>query len=370
MIIYALLGVGCLLTMTWVVVRTIRDQGEQTRAAMEQIADSAVTNGIGQAIDAATDAPKDLVGTMSERSQHLTNELGDTATEILGEMRAILRERDEKSESGEPQKASSPTLPNGQPLPASGTKRSAPGSLIGELFRTGQEVAKSLDQIGQEVLKLDPAEERQLGEGLNRLICNQHEILNEPRIPDRLATLAAPFLKRRKRPEIDYTFVVVDDPEVNAFAHAGGYVYVHRGLLEFVSDDEELRFVLGHEIAHIDLGHCVERMTYASRVSQGAGELGGSLVQIAYHAIALGYSEDKEFEADAWAYAGLGDSRPGALRFFERLAEREDEPKIERSDDTVLDVTVQEVENHFRTHPATIERLKRLRELKTADNLP
>jgi len=295
LIIYALLGTGCLLAMTWVVVRTIRDEGEQTRDAMDQIANSAVKNGIGQAIDAATDAPKDLVGTVSERSQRLTNELGDTATEILGEMREILRERDEKSESDEPQKASSSTLSNPQPIPASGTKRLAPGSLIGELFRTSQEVAKSLDQIGQEVLKLDPAEERQLGESLNELIRSQHHIVNEPRISDRLATLAAPFLEQRKRPEIDYTFLVLDDPEVNAFAHAGGFVYVHRGLLEFVSDDEELRFVLGHEIAHIDLGHCVERMTYASRVSQRAGKLGGSLVQIAYHAIALGYSEDKEF---------------------------------------------------------------------------
>jgi len=57
------------------------------------------------------------------------------------------------------------------------------------------------------------------------------------------------------------------------------------------------------------------------------------------------------------------------LRFLERLADREDEPEIERSDDTMLDDTVQEVENHFRTHPPTVERVQRLRELDSVDNL-
>lgn len=103
-------------------------------------------------------------------------------------------------------------------------------------------------------------------------------------------------------------------------------------------------------------------MTYASRASQGAGEFGGSLVQIAYKAIALGYSEDNEFEADAWGYAGLGDDQPNALRFLQRLEENETEQAIEHGDKSLLDVAAQEVKNHFRTHPPTTERLLRLRQ--------
>ena len=358
---YALLGVGSLLTVTWAVVIAIRQEGQKTRDEMNKIADSAVQKGMGQAIDAAAETPGKLVDTVSERSQRLADELGSTAKVVFGEMRDILRERNEQSPSNETQTVPSSNASDDQVIPSKGAKESVPSHLIGEMFRTGREVARSMDRIGQDALKLDAAEERQLGESLNQLICSDHRILNEPRISTRLAGLAESFLNQRKRGDIDYTFVVIDDPEINAFAHVGGFVYVHTGLLDFVGDEGELRFVLGHEIAHVDLGHCVEQMTYASRVSQGAGEFGGSLVQLAYRTIALGYSEDKEFEADAWAYSGLGDDQPSALRFLQRLEEKETEPQVERGDKSLLDVAVQEVENHFRTHPPTTERLMRLR---------
>jgi beta-barrel assembly-enhancing protease len=361
-IMYALLGVGSLLTVTWVVVIAMRDEGQKTRDEMNKIADSAVHKGMGQAIDAATETPGKLMDNVSERSQRLADELGSTAQVVFGEMRDILRERKEQSPSDETQTKTSSTSPSDQPRRTRKEKNSAPVNLIGDLFRKGHEVAKSLDRIGQDALKLDAAEERQLGESLNQLICSEHRILNEPGISTRLATLATSFLNQRKRSDIDYTFVVIDDPEINAFAHAGGFVYVYTGLLEFVGDEGELRFVLGHEIAHVDLGHCVEQMTYATRASQGAGEFGGSLVQIAYQTIALGYSEDSEFEADAWAYAGLGDDQHCALRFLQQLAEKETQPQVEHGDKTALDDAVQEVENHFRTHPPTRERLMRLRQ--------
>ena len=367
---YAMVGVGCLLTVTWAVVSAIRHEGKQTRDEMNEIADSAVHNGMGQAIDAATETPGKLMDSVSERSKRLADEFGSTAKVVFGEMRDILRERKEQSPSDETQTTTSSTAPSDQPRRTRKEKNSAPVNLIGELFRTGHEVVRSLDRIGQEVLKLDTAEERELGESLNQLICTEHHILKEPEISTRLARLAASFLNQRKRSEIDYTFVVIDDPEINAFAHVGGFVYVHTGLLEFVDNEGELRFVLGHEIAHVDLGHCVEQITYATRVSQGAGELGGSLVQIAYKTIALGYSEDMEFEADAWAYTGLGDDQPSALRFLQRLAEKETQPQVEHGDKTALDAAVQEVENHFRTHPPTMERLSRLGRPITDDGRP
>ena len=51
--------------------------------------------------------------------------------------------------------------------------------------------------------------------------------------------------------------------------------YVNTGLLDKLSNDDELRFVIGHEIAHVDLGHCVKAFNYAFRVGQltyGVGE--------------------------------------------------------------------------------------------------
>jgi predicted Zn-dependent protease len=59
------------------------------------------------------------------------------------------------------------------------------------------------------------------------------------------------------RPELPWTFGIIDTPEINAFAAPGGYVLVTRGLYEILSSDGEVAAVLGHEISH-----CVQRDHY------------------------------------------------------------------------------------------------------------
>jgi len=54
-----------------------------------------------------------------------------------------------------------------------------------------------------------------------------------------------------ERPDLPWTFRVVDDPAVNAFAVPGGFVYVTRGLLTHITSQAELASVVGHEIGHI-----------------------------------------------------------------------------------------------------------------------
>jgi predicted Zn-dependent protease len=53
----------------------------------------------------------------------------------------------------------------------------------------------------------------------------------------------------------EYTFTLLDDPMLNAFAHIGGYIYVSRGLLAYVNSEAQLASVIGHEIAHVTQGH-------------------------------------------------------------------------------------------------------------------
>ena len=69
----------------------------------------------------------------------------------------------------------------------------------------------------------------------------------------------------RPRDSDRLTIVIIASDEVNAFAHLGGYVYLHKGMLDFAESDAELQFVLAHEIAHIELGHCARKVTYAAR---------------------------------------------------------------------------------------------------------
>ncbi len=64
-----------------------------------------------------------------------------------------------------------------------------------------------------------------------------------------------------ERPDIPWSFKIVDDPVVNAFALPGGPIYVARGILAHFNSEAEMASVLGHEIGHITARHIVEQMS-------------------------------------------------------------------------------------------------------------
>ncbi|MGH0032571.1 MAG: M48 family metallopeptidase [Myxococcota bacterium] len=112
---------------------------------------------------------------------------------------------------------------------------------------------------------------------------------------------------------LDFQVYLTDD--VNAFAMADGTVRVYRGLMDLMSDDE-LRFVIGHEIGHVALGHSRESMqvaygTFALRkgVSAAGGTVGmlaqsqvGDFAEKLVHAR---FSQSDELEADGWSLGFL-----------------------------------------------------------------
>jgi len=253
---------------------------------------------------------------------------------------------------------------------AAETARRDPGDamdandLLGEVLRTGQRMSSRVDDIGQEVFRLRPDEVEALGVKLNAEIGRQARFVGDEKTVERMRRLAKPFLADVRQSAKAIRFHVVDDEQVNAFAHIGGHVYVTTGLLGFVQSDEELQFVIGHEIAHVKLGHCAAAMTYSAQAAKLAGDAGERLTQLAYHAIAVGYSEDHEFAADALSCRQAPVCRAAAVAFLERL--RRIYPDAASSTDgdsagapPAADL-LRELDNHFRTHPDTKARVERL----------
>lgn len=81
--------------------------------------------------------------------------------------------------------------------------------------------------------------------------------------------LGAGLAKTSERPDLPWTFRVIDDPVVNAFALPGGYIYVTRGLMTYINNEAQLSGVIGHEIGHVTAQHSVQRMS-----SQGLTQIG------------------------------------------------------------------------------------------------
>ena len=120
------------------------------------------------------------------------------------------------------------------------------------------------------------------------------------------------------RAKLQWTFTVLDSPEVNAFALPGGYVYVTRGIMAYMDSEADLAGVLGHEIGHVTARHGAQRATrQATGRRRRLATIGGALwrwpsacpawrrLQARGPGRAAGlitsYSRDQELPADPWA---------------------------------------------------------------------
>jgi predicted Zn-dependent protease len=108
------------------------------------------------------------------------------------------------------------------------------------------------------------------------------------------------------RPNLSYTFRVLDSPVLNAFALPGGYVYVTRGLMAYVDSTDELVGVLAHEVGHVAGRHSAEQISrqivasgfgLLNAVSRVAPRLGGLLFAPS-KLLLLSHSRRQEKESD------------------------------------------------------------------------
>lgn len=157
---------------------------------------------------------------------------------------------------------------------------------------------------------------------------------------DRIAERLGSRLKNRER---RWRVAILDDVEPGAFALPGGFLYMSTGLMQLCDgDDDELAWVLGHEMGHVVHGHAAARIagdwlgSAAAQAAAGAtGALGRWVLTTGARAVSRAYSRDQELEADRFGgrLALAAGFDPGAaLRVCGRLEHfeaRSDEPLAE-----------------------------------------
>lgn len=124
------------------------------------------------------------------------------------------------------------------------------GQKVGSVFGTAQKVAPKSEQE-------QAAEELALGPQIAGRVLGARPLWNDASAQDRVNKIGRWVASQTSRPDLPWTFGVIDTSEINAFAAPGGYVLVTRGLYELLSSDSEVAAVLGHEISH-----CVQRDHY------------------------------------------------------------------------------------------------------------
>ena len=234
-------------------------------------------------------------------------------------------------------------------VPATGEKR-----FLGYTWQQEAEIGK---QSSKEVAALfglyrDPQLERYVTEVGNRVLATSH--------------------LRRSGTEEQFrntpvTFTILDSPIINAMALPGGYIYVTRGMLAHLNDEDQLAAVLAHEIGHVAARHAA-RQAWQQQIGQGL-LLGGALLGqgvlglpaqdllnlggMATQLLFLRYSRDDELEADKLSveYSSLAGYDPrDVIGFFQTLNRMQEKEG-------------QGMPNFLSTHPNPGDRIERIREL-------
>ena len=155
---------------------------------------------------------------------------------------------------------------------------------------------------------------------------------------------------------------------INAFSLPGGHVFVGEGLLDLMNSEDQLAFILGHELEHIDHYHCAERVQIEARFRKLKLGIVGELVQIPLEVWEVGYSKDEELEADreGLRLAVLGGYSPyGAVSLFQKFNELHSEYVIHAKspEQELSEIAIQSLQGYFRSHPATSDRAAQVQRL-------
>jgi len=162
---------------------------------------------------------------------------------------------------------------------------------------------------------------------------------------------------------------------INAFALPGGHVFVGQGLLDQMTSEDELAFVLGHEIEHIDHYHAVERVQIEAQLNKLNLDIVAAVAQIPISLWQAGYSKEEEFEADREGLriaCAAGYSPRGAVNLLERWTQlhREYVMHAETPSEELSQLAIDGLTGYFRTHPLPSERLAQANDVIALDHLP
>jgi len=199
-----------------------------------------------------------------------------------------------------------------------------------------------------------------MGQNLDRQIAKQYKLSADTALLKKIDLIGSRLAEVCDRSELSYYFQVIEDKEKNAFCIPGGYVYIFRGLLDELENDDQIAFVLAHEIGHVVARHHIKKLqavmgynlallaTVPAEKSPGFYEG----VNFAVGQLFSAYSRQDEYTADEMAvkYAEKSGFDPEAgIEVLEKLY-----LLSKKNPSRPL--------SYFRTHPYVPQRIKHIKQ--------
>ena len=208
---------------------------------------------------------------------------------------------------------------------------------------TNSSSKNALPEIGvvaSEAISLD--KEQQVGEVLMKQMRAQAPLIHDPLLEEYIQDLGNRLVAQAQNVKFPYTFFLINNQDINAFAFFGGHIGIHTGLINHASNESELASVLAHEVSHVTQRHIARSIQARQRSStlQLASFFGGILLALADPEAGMAalqassaasaqsqinYTRSNEKEADSIGIqilAQAGFNPQGAASFFGKLAEQ------------------------------------------------
>lgn len=225
-------------------------------------------------------------------------------------------------------------------------------------------IDRSVEAVRRSQEDLTEAEEYSIGRAVAADLIARYGLVDNPILTTYVNRVGRAVVISSSRPEIyaGYHFAVLNSDQVNAFATPGGFIFVTKGLLRLVSDEDALANVLAHEVAHVAnrdglaainknrlleafsvVGNEAGRTLNQSELLQLTKLYDGAVGDVVKTLIETGYSRDTESRADQDAVhfaSGIGYQPEAMLTFFDRLGAASEQDKA----------------GLFSTHPQAAER--------------
>ncbi len=218
----------------------------------------------------------------------------------------------------------------------------------------------------RQVILMSEAEEIQLGKQTDAEVRKQMGLYEDAELQRYVRDVGDRLVRAAHRPNLPWSFAVVDEPAVNAFALPGGYIYLTRGIMPFLRDEAELAAVLGHEIGHVDARHQAAAYSRQTLAGGGLAVLGilvpetqplQGVAQVAFGMLFLKHGREDELESDRLGvtYAAASGWDPEGMKGLLSTLARLDEASGSRRG----------VPNWALTHPPAADRAVKVEEAVT-----
>lgn len=207
----------------------------------------------------------------------------------------------------------------------------------------------------QNLILVSTEKEVAMGDAIAKKLEEKFKVVEDKDMQERVEEIGQRLVGVCDRKELIYHFKILEEDEVNAVSLPGGWVYVNKGLIEKVKNDDELAGVIAHEIGHIAARHSVQKlqagltstllMILAAGAKTNRDFMRGA--DLALASLMTAYSREDEFEADRRAvkYTTAAGYDPNAVvSFLETLKKVEREKPLRPK-------------SLFRTHPYIAERI-------------